>query len=434
MGRNAHFLNAESIYDTMNNDKFVVIGGKRLEGSVAVQTCKNAVLPILAGSILNENQVVINNVPDLLDVKNMENLLNDLGVKIEKQGKNFILDSSSITKTVLNQDLCRTLRSSIFLLGALLARFKKATISYPGGCDIGDRPIDLHLKGLQELGVEITARHSLIYCDGKNMHSGVVHLDFPSVGATENLMMTSVFLDGCTRIINAAKEPEIIDLQNFLNKMGCRVSGAGTTEITIQGVDRLLPTQYTPMGDRIVAGTLMLATAITGGKVCLKNVDGKNIESLIAKLASVGCQIDIKSDIIYITSNGRLPSIDLIDTQVYPGFPTDLQAQMMSLQAVSNGVSVISENVFESRFKHAKELVKMGANIVVRDRVAVVKGVEQLNGAPVDACDLRGGAGLVLAGLKANGYTTINNAYHIDRGYDKFENILTELGADIKRI
>lgn len=418
----------------MNNDKLVVIGGNKLEGSVTVQTCKNSVLPILAGCVLNENPVEIHNVPNLLDVQNMEKILTDLGVKITNHNKDYILDSSSITKTTLNQDLCKTLRSSIFLLGPLLARFKKATISYPGGCDIGDRPIDLHLKGLQELGVEITTRHSLIYCDAKNMHSGVVHLDFPSVGATENLIMASVFLKGCTRIINVAREPEIVDLQNFLNKMGCKVSGAGTTEITINGVDRLLSTQYTPMGDRIVAGTLMLATAITGGNVCLKNADGKNNESLIAKLLSVGCNIDIKSDIIYINSSGRLPSIDLIDTQVFPGFPTDMQAQMMSLQAVSEGVSVISENVFENRFKHAKELVKMGANIVVRDRVAVIKGVEQLNGAPVEASDLRGGAGLVLAGLKANGYTTISNAYHIDRGYEQLENILTGLGADIKRI
>lgn len=416
------------------DDKLIVIGGNELNGAVSVQTSKNAVLPILAGSILNENEVVICNVPHLLDVENMAGILKDLGVKIKVQENNYILDSGSVSKTVLNQELCKTLRSSIFLLGPLLARFKKATITYPGGCDIGDRPIDLHLKGLKALGVEISTIHSLIYCDGKNMHSGVVHLDFPSVGATENLMMASVFLQGQTRLINVAKEPEIVDLQNFLNKMGCDVSGAGTPEITINGVDKLIHTQYTPIGDRIVAGTLMLATAITGGKVCLKNADSKNNESLIAKLVSVGCQIDIESDIIYITSKGRLPSISLIDTQVYPGFPTDLQSQMMALQVVSNGVSVICENVFENRFKQAKELIKLGADIVLRDRVAVIKGVEELNGAPVEACDLRGGAGLVLAGLKANGYTTISNAYHIDRGYEHIEDIFTQLGADVKRI
>ena len=416
------------------NDKFIIVGGNELSGEVTIQTSKNAVLPILAGSILCDKQVTINNVPNILDVNNMFNILRDLGVQVDYIDKDCHIDASSISNCTLNQDLCKTLRSSIFLLGPLLARFKQAVISYPGGCDIGNRPIDLHLSGLEKLGVKISKRHSLIYCDGKNMKSGIVQLDFPSVGATENLMMSAVFLKGSTKLINVAKEPEIVDLQNFLNSMGASISGAGTAEITINGVNKLHSTQYTPISDRIVEGTLMLATAITGGKVTLKNTDFKNNQSLIAKLSSVGCQIDIKNDIIHITSSGRLPSIDLIDTQVYPGFPTDMQAQMMSLQAVSDGVSIICENVFENRYKHAKELVKMGANIILRDRVAVVKGVEELTGAPVDATDLRAGAGLVLAGLKANGYTTINNVYHIDRGYENFENILTSLGANIKRI
>ena len=243
-----------------------------------------------------------------------------------------------------------------------------------------------------------------------------------------------MFLKGTTRLINVAKEPEIVDLQNFLNSMGADISGAGTAEITINGVDKLHSTQYTPINDRIVAGTLMITTAIVGGKVVLKNTDFKNNQSLITKLSSVGCQINIKNDIINITSKGRLPSIALIDTQVYPGFPTDMQAQIMALQTVSDGVSVICENVFENRYKHAKELVKMGANIILRDRVAIIKGVEDLMGASVDATDLRAGAGLVLAGLKAVGYTTINNIEHIDRGYENFEGILRGLGVDIKRI
>ncbi|MBO5910392.1 MAG: UDP-N-acetylglucosamine 1-carboxyvinyltransferase, partial [Clostridia bacterium] len=293
---------------------------------------------------------------------------------------------------------------------------------------------DLHLSGLEKLGVKIIKRHSLIYCDARNMASDTIQLDFPSVGATENLMMSAIFLKGTTKLINVAKEPEIVDLQNFLNSMGADVSGAGTAEITIVCVDKLHSTQYTPISDRIVEGTLMIATAITGGNVTLKNANFENNQSLIAKLSSVGCQIDIKSDIINITSKGRPQSIDLIDTQVYPGFPTDMQAQIMSLQSISNGVSIICENVFENRYKHAKELIKMGANIILRDRVAVVKGVECLTGAPVEATDLRAGAGLVLAGLKANGYTTISNVYHIDRGYDQLENILAELGANIKRI
>ena len=416
------------------NDKFIVVGGNELRGEVSVQTSKNAVLPILAGSILCDKPLTLNNVPNILDVNNMFNILRDLGVKLEYVDKNCYIDASNVNKVTLNQDLCKTLRSSIFLLGPLLARFKQAVISYPGGCDIGNRPIDLHLSGLEKLGVKIIKRHSLIYCDARNMKSGTIQLDFPSVGATENLMMSAVFLKGTTRLINVAKEPEIVDLQNFLNSIGCDISGAGTAEITINGVNKLHSTQYTPISDRIVEGTLMIATAIAGGEVTLKNANWENNQSLIAKLSSVGCQIDTKNDIIHITSKGRLPSIDLIDTQVYPGFPTDMQAQMMSLQAISDGVSIMCENVFENRYKHAKELIKMGANIILRDRVAVVKGVNELTGAPVDATDLRAGAGLVLAGLKANGYTTINNVYHIDRGYENFENILTSLGANIKRI
>ncbi len=415
-------------------DKFIIIGGNSLNGCINVQTSKNSILPILAGCVLCDKQVVIKKVPKLLDIDNMFKILQGIGVKIVEGDDECIIDSSNICSNTLNQDLCKTLRSSIFLLGALLARTRQAVISYPGGCDIGNRPIDLHLTGLEELGVKILKRHSLIYCDAKDMHSGTVQLDFPSVGATENLMMASVFLNGVTILNNVAKEPEIVDLQNFLNSMGCKISGAGTSQITIEGVNNLHSTQYTPISDRIVEGTLMIATAITGGNVVLKNANYKNNESLIAKLSSVGCQIDVKSDIINITSKGRPQSIDLIDTQVYPGFPTDLQAQMMALQSVSDGVSIICENVFENRYKHAKELNKMGANIILRDRVAVIKGVDELTGAPVDAYDLRGGAGLVLAGLKAKGYTTVNNIYHIDRGYDHFENILSELGADIKRI
>ncbi|MBQ7880305.1 MAG: UDP-N-acetylglucosamine 1-carboxyvinyltransferase [Clostridia bacterium] len=416
------------------NDKLMVVGGNELNGEATIQTSKNAVLPILAGCVLCDKPIVIKNVPNLLDVHNMFNILKGIGVSIDCVDKDCYIDASNITSTTLNQELCKALRSSIFLLGPMLARTRQAVISYPGGCDIGNRPIDLHLSGLEKLGVKIIKRHSLIYCDARNMHSATIQLDFPSVGATENLMMASVFLKGTTRLINVAKEPEIVDLQNFLNSMGCNISGAGSAEITITGVDKLHSTQYMPIGDRIVAGTLMIATAITGGKVALKNTDFKNNQSLIAKLSSVGCQIDIKSDIIYISSKGRLPSVDLIDTQVYPGFPTDMQAQMMSLQAVSDGVSIMCENVFENRYKHAKELIKMGANIILRDRVAVVKGVKELTGAPVDATDLRAGAGLVLAGLKANGYTTVNNAYYIDRGYEQFENLLSSLGANIKRI
>ena len=285
------------------NDKFIITGGRELNGEVTIQSAKNSVLPILAGCVLCDSPIQINNIPNILDVHNMFDILRTLGIEIKNNNKDYIIDASNLKSFTLNQDLCKMLRSSIFLLGPLLARCGQAVISYPGGCDIGNRPIDLHLSGLEKLGVKISNRHSLIYCDGRNMHSGTIQLDFPSVGATENLMMSAVFLKGTTRIINVAKEPEIVDLQNFLNSLGCNISGAGTAEITINGVNKLHSTQYTPIGDRIVAGTIMLATAIVGGKVQIKNADYKNNQSLIAKLSSVGCQIDIKSDIINITFN-----------------------------------------------------------------------------------------------------------------------------------
>ena len=416
------------------NDKFSIIGGNELRGCITVQNCKNAILPIMAACILNEKEVCLHNIPKLLDIDNMLKILHALGVKAELKEGECVINASSLEINSLDQELCSTLRSSIFLLGALIARAKRAVISFPGGCEIGARPIDVHIKGLEELGAQIIVEDSQIICDGTNMHSGTINLSFASVGATENLMMASVFLNGTTILNNVAKEPEIVDLQNFLNSMGCNISGAGTSRITICGVDNLHSTQYTPIGDRIVAGTIMLATAITGGNVTLKNVNFGHNENLIKKLASVGCQIDIKSDIINIASKGRLPTIEFIDTQVYPEFPTDMQAQIMALQIISDGVSVISENVFENRYKHVPELIKLGANIIVRDRVAVVRGVKELFGTNVKASDLRGGAGLVLAGLKAHGNTIVEDVYHIDRGYEGLENILSELGANIKRV
>lgn len=424
------------IYLNMNtyNDKLSIFGGNELRGCVTVQNCKNSILPIMAACILNENEVCLHNIPKLLDIDNMLKILHALGVKAEVKYGECVINASSLEINNLDQELCRTLRSSIFLLGALIARTKQAVLCFPGGCEIGARPIDIHIKGLEDLGAKIIIDDNQIICDGTNMYGGVVNLSFASVGATENLMMASVFLKGTTILNNVAKEPEIVDLQNFLNSMGCNITGAGTSQITIYGVDKLHSTQYTPMGDRIVAGTLMIATAITGGNVTLKNANFENNEDLIKKLLSVGCQIDIKSDIINITSKGRLPTIELIDTQIYPEFPTDMQAQMMALQVVSEGVSVISENVFENRYKHVPELIKLDANIIVRDRVAVVRGVKDLFGTNVKAGDLRGGAGLVLAGLKAHGNTIVEDVYHIDRGYEGLENILSELGANIKRI
>ena len=412
--------------------EIVIVGGNALNGIVHNQTSKNAVLPIIAGSILNDKQIVIKNVPNLLDVFNMIKIIEDLGAKVYINNKDIVIDSSNINKFRIDENLTRSLRSSIFMLGPMLARFKQVTISYPGGCDIGNRPIDLHLKGLKELGVDILERNGLIICDGTSMHSGVINLDFASVGATENLIMASVFLKGNTTILNAAKEPEIVDLQNFLNAMGCKVSGAGTHEINIEGVEKLREIEYTPQGDRIVAGTYLIATAMCGGNILIDNVNTSDFASLTNKLEKAGCELNYTNNSIELTSNGKLEAIDKIETQIYPGFPTDLQAQIMAMQTVSNGVSVIVENLFENRFKHVNELIKLGADIKTKDRVAVIKGVKELKGAHVVAGDLRGGASLVLAGLKAKGYTIIHDIHHIMRGYENIDDVLSSLGADIK--
>ena len=411
--------------------EILIVGGNTLNGIVHNQTSKNAVLPIIAGSILNDNKVVIKNVPNLLDVDNMIKILEDLGAKVIKDNKDLVIDNSNINKFRIDETLTRSLRSSIFILGPMLARFKKVVVSYPGGCEIGVRPIDLHLKGLKELGVAIEERNGLIICNGKNMHSGVVNLDFPSVGATENLIMSSVFLKGKTTILNAAKEPEIVDLQNFLNKMGCKVSGAGSQEITIEGVEKLKCTEYTPQGDRITAGTYLIAGAMCGGHIKVDNVNTQDLISLTNKLEKAGCELKLEDNSIELVGGGTLEAIDKIETHVHPGFPTDLQAQIMAMQTVSNGVSIIIENLYENRFRHVNELIKMGADITTKDRVAVIRGVRCLKGASVMATDLRGGASLVLAGLKAEGYTTIHNIHHILRGYENFDSVLSSLGANI---
>lgn len=414
-------------------DKIRVVGGNKLFGTLHNQTSKNAILPIMAGAILNCGTTQILNVPHLLDIENMCKLLKNLGAKVELSN-DLLLDCSTIQKTILDMELSKKLRSSIFLLGPMLARFKKATITYPGGCDIGNRPIDLHLSGLKELGVKIVERHSLIVCDGSKMRAGTIHLDFASVGATENLMMSAVFLKGETRILNSAKEPEIVDLQNFLNSMGANITGAGTSEIVVRGVEKLHNTNYSPIGDRIVAGTYLIACAMTGGKITITNINPEHLTALLHKLKKAGCEIEHTPHSITLESDGKLDSINLTETAIFPGFPTDLQAQFLCMQTVSNGVAVVVENLFENRFKHALEFAKMGADILLKDRVAVIRGVDTLQGAPIEASDLRGGASLVLAGLIATGYTTISNIHHIARGYEDIVRDLSTLGADINYV
>lgn len=414
--------------------RYIIEGGRLLDGCINVKAAKNSVLPLLAASILTEGKVTLCNCPDISDVTNMLKILTGVGCVVERDDCGHItIDSSDIYCEQIPCVLAKELRSSIFLMGPMLSRMKKAKISYPGGCEIGMRPIDIHLAGLRELGIVINEENGYLDCNAENAHQAQILLDLPSVGATENLIMASVFIEGVTVIRNCAKEPEITDLQNFLNAMGAKISGAGGSMIVVEGVKKLHSVTYTPIPDRIIAGTYAIAAAMCGGCVTLNGVVPEHVSSLTAKLSKTACKLTVKNDRITIRSKGRLKSLERIDTMYYPGFPTDLQTQIMALQTISRGTSVIAENIFETRFKTVPEFKKMGADITVRDRTAVVRGVPRLHGAQVCATDLRGGASLVLAGLAAEGRTVVKDIYHIDRGYEDMSVILSSLGADVTR-
>lgn len=414
--------------------EFVVQGGRRLEGTLRVDGAKNAALPILAASVLTEDAVHLTGVPDILDVRRMGDILQILGCDVQRSGGEYTVCACSMHKSEMPDALSKQIRSSIFLLGPILSRFRKATVTYPGGCEIGLRPIDLHLSGLRALGVDVQEEGGVIRCDGRHMHAGDVHLDYPSVGATENVIMAAVCLPGTTTIHNAAREPEIVDLCRFLGCMGGKIEGAGSATILIEGVKRLRGTTYTPMPDRIVAGTLLCAGAITGGEVELTNVPVEDLHAVCAKLREMGCVLHEEADIIRLIAPQRLTAFSMLQTQPHPGFPTDMQAQMLALLSVAEGTGVIVENVFENRFGHAGDLNRMGARILCSGRTAIVRGVENLTGAHVTARDLRGGAALTLAALRAQGETIVDHAELIDRGYDHLENQLCCLGADVRRI
>lgn len=414
--------------------KILVNGGKKLFGEINISASKNAYLPILAGTILGSEKIILHDYPNLLDTENMCNILKNLGAKVDKYGNILEINSKYIEKTEIPNELASLVRSSIFMLGAIVGKFKKAKVAYPGGCEIGARPIDIHLNGLRQLGVKVIEKHGYIYCDGSNMKSANLILDFPSVGATESLMMASVFLNGKTTLFNVAKEPEIVDLQNFLNSMGAKISGAGSEKIEIEGVKELKGTVYSPIKDRIVAGSYIIATIMCGGKTTFKGVKSEHLQSVISKLDKSACKIETKNDIITVTADRRPKSLGKIETAVYPGLPTDLQAQLLALQTISEGHSIVVENVFECRFKHVPELIKMGADIKLRDRVAMINGKKTLFGADVVGGDLRGSVALVLAGLAAEGYTTIDKCEYIDRGHEDIVKELSLLGAEIRRI
>ncbi|MCR1900195.1 UDP-N-acetylglucosamine 1-carboxyvinyltransferase [Irregularibacter muris] len=415
-------------------EKIIVEQSPPLSGVVRVSGAKNSVLPILAASLLSTEKCILEDVPSLKDVEVLCELLTSLGADVLRKKANIIeVNSKNLDNDEAPYDLIRRMRASFLVMGPLLARMGKTRISLPGGCAIGSRPIDLHLKGFKALGAEITMGNGFIEATAEKLIGTTIYLDFPSVGATENIMMAATLAEGQTLIENAAEEPEIIDLANFLNKMGANIKGAGTDTIRIQGVKKLTGTQHTVIPDRIEAGTYIIGAAMTGGDVIVENVVSFHIHPLIAKLREAGVYIEeLDNERIHVKSNGNMKTID-IKTLPYPGFPTDLQAQMMAMLSRIEGASMITETVFENRFMHVDELKRMGANIRIDNRTAILEGVSALTGAEVSATDLRAGAALVLAGLVAQGKTIINNIYHIDRGYDGIEEKLRGLGAIIYR-
>jgi UDP-N-acetylglucosamine 1-carboxyvinyltransferase len=413
---------------------FRVEGGTPLAGSIRVNSAKNAVLPILAASIMTREEVTLLDCPNISDAHHMADILEILGCRITRSEGMMHILSNELHNWEMPDSLSKLIRSSIFLLGPILGRFGRATVTYPGGCEIGMRPIDLHLSGLRRLGVTILEEGGLIHCDGRDMHAAEVHFDYPSVGATENVMMAAVLVPGTTTIHNAAREPEIEDLQRFINAMGGNVRGAGTHTILVRGVKELHGAVYRPIPDRIVAGTLLAAAAITGGEIHLDNAPVRDMVAVLAKLREMGCDIHEKIGTIDLKAPKRLTAFQQLQTQPHPGFPTDMQVQMLALAAIAKGTSIVVENVFENRFTHAGDLNRMGANIMVNGRMAIVQGVDALYGAKVNARDLRGGAALVIAGLAAQGITEVDNVHLIDRGYENLEGMLQSLGAKIQRI
>ncbi len=413
--------------------KFVIKGGKKVEGEVSISGSKNSALPIIAACVLNGGKTNLYNVPNIRDTRGMFEILEDLGCEVKKKGKKICIDSSGINKFEIDSNLMNKMRSSVIIVGAILARFKEAKFSYPGGCEIGARPIDLHIKGFKNLGINIDESTGYIIGKCDRIRASNVQLDFPSVGATENLILASVFSEGETIIRNAAMEPEIEDLQNFLNKMGANISGGGTSTVKIKGVKKLKEISYTIMPDRIETGTFLAYTAMTGGNIEIYNCNSEHILPALAKLEEAGCKISNEKSKISLVAPRRLKAIE-IKTLPYPGFPTDMQSIFLSMLSVAKGTSTITENIFENRFKCVPELSKMGAKISVLGSSCVIKGARKLIGTTVRATDLRGGAALIGAGIKAKGETIIENADFVERGYDNIELKLKNLNVDIVKI
>jgi len=414
-------------------DKLIIKGGKKLSGEVSVSGSKNAALPIFCATILAAGKHEISNVPFLRDINTTIKVLESLGAVVEGNGHIVKIDATNVNNVEATYDLVKTMRASVLVLGPLLARHGRARVSLPGGCAIGARPIDQHLKGLKALGADIHLAHGYVEAKAKRLKGARINFDMPTVGGTEHLMMAASLAKGETVLENAAREPEIVDLATMLNLMGARIEGAGTDTIRIAGVSELSPVSYRVMPDRIEAGTFMVAAAITGGDIRISNMQLEHLDALVFKLQDAGVEIINKDGVVRVKGPKKIRSIN-IKTRPYPGFPTDMQAQFMALMTVADGASVIAENIFENRFMHVSELMRFGADITVEGNSATVKGVKKLSGAPVMATDLRASASLILAGLAAEGETEITRIYHLDRGYESIEKKLAGLGADIQRV
>lgn len=414
----------------------VIEGGKRLVGEVSVSGAKNAALPALTAALLVEGVCAFTNVPRLRDVETLWVLLENLGARLQWTGERELkVDAISLTGVTAPYELVKTMRASILILGPLLARMGEAVVSLPGGCAIGARPVDLHLKGLEQLGAQIELEHGYIKAQAPRRLKGAqIYLDIPTVTGTENLMMAAATAQGTTVIENAAREPEVEELAQILTEMGAEIEGKGTSVLTIRGVERLRPVEHNVLPDRIEAGTLMVAAGITGGNILIKGCPLEHMEAVVGKLREVGTEISLRGEgEVRVVRDGKIRSAD-VKTLPYPGFPTDMQAQFMALMSVANGLSVISETIFENRFMHVSELKRMGADIRVQGSAAIVNGVPKLSGAPVMATDLRASASLALAGLAAEGTTVISRAYHLERGYEDLEGKLAALGATVRRV
>ncbi len=413
-------------------EKIIVEGGHRLEGTVAVSGAKNAALPILVSALLNEGPNVYHNVPDLRDIRTIKKLLSDLGAQVETEGDVVRINASTLNSYEARYDLVKTMRASVLVLGPLLARLGRARVSLPGGCAIGARPIDLHLKGLERMGADISLDHGYIDARAPALKGADIYFDIVTVTGTENLMMAAVFADGVTTLRNAAREPEVVALADALNQMGAQITGAGTPLMTITGVDELKPTSLTIMADRIETGTFIIAAGVTRGDIKILGCEPSYLPALVNKVRQAGISVEQEADGLRVVCDEITSSVD-VKTLPYPGFPTDMQAQFMVLMCLAPGLSVVSETIFENRFIHVSELQRMGANIKISGNAAVVQGGKPLTGAPVMATDLRASASLILAGLAAQGTTEVSRVYHIDRGYEAIEKKLAQLGSRIWR-